>query len=102
MSNSNVVESSDDAVHYSGVLIISSSAADVAALAEQVGGIAGVEVHYVYPERARLIVVLETDSVPAQQRLLDRIRALPAVVLAQPAYHYVDLMETPHEEPDVS
>jgi len=90
MSNRNVAERSDETVHYSGVLIVSSSAADVAELAERVGGMEGVEVHYVYPERARIIAVLETDSVVDQQQILSRIRSLPTVVLAEPAYHFVD------------
>ena len=90
MSNGKIAERPDGAVHYSGALIVSSSAADIAVLAESVGDIEGVEVHYVYPEQARIIAVLETGSVVEQQRLLERIRELPTVVLAQPAYHFVD------------
>jgi nitrate reductase NapAB chaperone NapD len=95
MSMGNVTARSGDEVHFSGVLIVCSSDSDVSALAEQVGGIAGAEVHYVYPERARIIAVLETNSIADQRRLLERIRKLPAVVVAQPAYHFVDSMETP-------
>lgn len=48
----------------------------------------GIEVHQVDDATGRIVVVQEADGVDAEAEGLERIRALPHVVLAQMVYHY--------------
>jgi nitrate reductase NapD len=87
-----------DARHYSGVLVVTESGA-VDRCADAVDALEGVEVHLRHHETARLVAVLEGDSVAAHEQHLDRIRAVPQVLMASLVYHYVD--ENPEGESPV-
>ena len=78
-----------NARHYSGVLVVTRGDA-LACCADAVDALEGAEVHMRHPETARLVAVLEGDSVAQHEDLLQRIRSIPGVLLASLVYHYVD------------
>lgn len=75
--------------HYSGVLVVTRDNA-LSSCAVAVDALPGAEVHMRHPETARLVVVLEGDSVDRHEELLQKIRSIPGVLLASLVYHYVD------------
>jgi nitrate reductase NapD len=75
--------------HYSGVLVVTRDDA-LSSCADAVNALDGAEVHMRHPETARLVAVLEGDSVDLHEDLLQRIRSIPGVLLASLVYHYVD------------
>ena len=85
--------------HYSGVLVVTRDDA-LSVCAEAVDALDGVEVHMRHPESARLVAVLEGDSVAGQEERLQQIRSIPGVMLASLVYHYVD--ENPGVGPEAA
>ncbi len=79
----------DLARHYSGILVVTRDDA-LSSCADAVDALQGAEVHMRHPETARLVVVLEGDSVVLHEDLLQQIRSIPGVLLASLVYHYVD------------
>jgi nitrate reductase NapAB chaperone NapD len=95
MPMSSDIEVRGNAQHYSGVLVVTEKGA-VDHCAEAIDALDGVEVHLRHPETARLVAVLEGDSVAVHEGHLERIRAVPQVLMAGLVYHYVD--ENPEGE----
>ena len=83
------IEVREGARHYSGVLVVTEKGA-VDHCAEAIDALDGVEVHLRHPETARLVAVLEGESVAVHEGHLERIRAVPRVLMAGLVYHYVD------------
>jgi nitrate reductase NapD len=73
-------------MNVSGVLVVV-PAADTAAAVEALGALPGVEVHHTHPETGRIVVTVEAETVPDEVEALQRIKALPGVVLAEMVYH---------------
>ena len=48
----------------------------------------GVEVRHTDPATGRLVAIQEADGVAAEVAGLERIQALPGIVLAEMVYHY--------------
>jgi nitrate reductase NapAB chaperone NapD len=48
----------------------------------------GVEVHFRYPDRGRIVVTQETQTMRDQQEGFRRIQSLPEVLAAELVYHY--------------
>lgn len=76
-------------MHYSGILVLIDPL-DLQSSMTELAELPGVEVHYCQPERGRIIVVQETETVSAQEEGLRRIQALPLVKAAALVEHRVD------------
>ncbi len=76
-------------MHYSGLLILTRAGA-LDRCVEALGALAGVEVHFVYPESGRIIAVQETETARDQQEGLRRIERLPEVATAALVEHRVE------------
>lgn len=74
-------------MNLSGILI-TTTAADVAAVADALRALPQVEVARVEPERGLIVVVQEAADVGAEVEGFTRIRALPGVRAADLVYHY--------------
>jgi nitrate reductase NapD len=59
----------------------------------------GVAVHHTDPGSGRLIVTLEAESVGVQVDVLDRIKALPDVILAEMVHHHFEDQRLPESRP---
>ncbi|AGA33001.2 periplasmic nitrate reductase component NapD [Thioalkalivibrio nitratireducens DSM 14787] len=57
--------------------------------------LSGVEVHYQDRDQGKIVVVQEALSIEAEMNGLRRIKALPAVILADMLYHYFE------EDPEI-
>jgi nitrate reductase NapAB chaperone NapD len=75
--------------HYSGVVVIVPPDR-METCARDLDALAGVEVHYRHPASGRIVAVLETETAEEQLETLQRIHALPDVLVAAPVYHYAD------------
>ena len=76
-------------MHYSGILVVVPRER-FAACARRLDALSDVEVHLRHPESGRLIAVVETESLEAQQETLRRIQAETDVLLAELVFHYRD------------
>lgn len=76
-------------MHVSGILIVTRPE-ETELCACDVEQLRGVEVHYCYPDRGRLIAVLETQSLESQQEGLREIQALPRVQMAALVEHRIE------------
>ena len=76
-------------VHYSGVVVIVPPDR-METCARDLDALAGVEVHYRHPESGRIVAVLEGQTAEDHLEILQRIQAVPNVLVAAPVYHYVD------------
>jgi len=76
-------------LHYSGILVVTGPA-EVADCIADLEALPGVEVHFSDPERGRIILVQETETVKAQEEGFRRIQTLPRVRMAALVEHRVD------------
>lgn len=76
-------------VHYSGV-VVTVRPERMETCAQDLDDLSGVEVHHRHPDSGRLVVVVECRTIDEQQQALQRIQAVPGVLVAAPVYHYVD------------
>ena len=76
-------------MHYSGILVATTPAA-TARVAEAVDALPALEVHYAYPDLGRLVIVQETEHLEAQEQGLRLIQQLPDVLYAELVYHRFD------------
>ena len=76
-------------MHFSRILVVAARGR-LSACLERLESLPGLEIHFVYPESGRIIVVQETDSVDRRQEGLRRIQALPEVWLAELVYHRIE------------
>jgi nitrate reductase NapD len=76
-------------MHYSGVAVVVRPDRFGDAC-RAIDALPGVEVHLRHPDGRRLIAVVESEGVSGQQERLARIRDVPGVLVAAPAFHYVD------------
>ena len=76
-------------MNLSGILVVSAPErlAEVKAALEAVPG---VDVHHVDPATGRIVVVQEAPTVEDEVAGLQRLKALPGVVLAEMVYHYFE------------
>lgn len=57
---------------------------------EILSGLEGVEVHHHDPDTGRIVVTQEAETIRAEVAGLERIKALPAVILAEMVSHYFE------------
>jgi len=62
----------------------------VAAMTASLNSIPGVSVHYTEPGSGRIIITQEAETTSAEIDGLQRIKALPDVVVAELVYHYFE------------
>lgn len=80
---------SDKVRHYSGVAVhVRPGRRD--AVCDALASLPGVEVHLRHPDGERLIAVVESSDVDGQVVALRGIREVPGVLVAAPAFHFVD------------
>lgn len=84
-------------MHYSGILV-TTRPGEVVECARDLETLAGVEVHFCYPESHRIVAVQETVGVTEQQDGLRRIQALPRVVAAALVEHRIEENEENEED----
>ncbi len=77
-------------MHYSGIVVVTKPLR-VGDCQRALEALPGVEVHYCQPERGRLVVVQETETVEEQELGLRRIQALPGVEAAALVEHRIDM-----------
>ena len=76
-------------LHYSGILVVTGPNEIDDCIAD-LESLPGVEVHFCDPERRRIILVQETETIEAQEEGFRRIEALPRVRMAALVEHRVD------------
>ena len=76
-------------MHYSGILVVVAPD-DVDRTAETLDSLPGIEVHYLYPDSGRIIVVQETATAQEQEDGLRRIQNLAEVRMAALVEHRID------------
>ena len=76
-------------LHYSGILVVTGPNEIDACIAD-LESLPGVEVYFCDPERRRIILVQETETIEAQEEGFRRIEALPRVRMAALVEHRVD------------
>ncbi len=59
-------------------------------LIEDLSDLPNTEVHFTDPNKGRIVVTLEAESVAAEVEGLQRIKALPQVLYAEMVYHYFE------------
>ena len=84
-------------MHYSGLLVVCKPA-DIDACLQDLTQVAGVDVYASQAEAGRIVIVLETESVTAQESTFEEIQSLPRVVAAELVYHYFGEEEAAHIE----
>lgn len=81
-------------MHYSGILVQAEpGATDRCAAA--LDGLPGVEVHFLYPESGRIIVVQETENARGQEDGLRRIQTMEGVRSAALVEHRIEEESAP-------
>jgi periplasmic nitrate reductase NapD len=76
-------------MNYSGIVVICRPD-EVPAVADRLGELPGVEVHYREQEQGKIVVVQEAETVAAEMDGIKRIKRLPGVILADMMYHYFE------------
>jgi len=76
-------------MNISGILVIVPSHR-LAAITASLNALSGVSVHHAEPSSGRIIVTLEAETTAAEIAGLERIKALPDVILAELVYHYFE------------
>lgn len=76
-------------LHYAGILVVTGTNEMDDCIAD-LESLPGVEVHFCDPERQRIILVQETETIEAQEEGFRRIQALPRVRMAALIEHRVD------------
>lgn len=71
----------DGRMHYSALLVKLSPDHWTEGL-RQLGALSGLDIHHVYPESGKVLVVQETESRSEQEEGLRQIQALPCVLYA--------------------
>ena len=85
-------------MNISGILVVVSPSelhAGIAALS----GLPGVEVHHCDEVTGRIVVTQEAETVNDEVEGLKRIKALPAVAMAEMVYHYLGEDALPSRAP---
>jgi nitrate reductase NapD len=73
-------------MNVSGILVITPSSR-LHDTIDRLNALPGVEVHHTDPATGRIVVTQEADSVPAEVDGLQRIKALPHIILAEMVHH---------------
>ena len=76
-------------MNVSGILVVTPVAALDATVAA-LDGLPGVDVHHTDPRTGRIIVTQEARSVGEEVEGLERIKALPDVILAEMVHHHFE------------
>ena len=84
-------------MNISGILVVAKPERQ-AEVVEALRALAGVEVHQVDAATGRIIVIQEAADIHAEIDGLKRIKALPHVVMADIAYHYIADDDNNYEE----
>lgn len=84
-------------MNISGILVVAKPEWQ-AQVVESLGALAGVEVHQVDEASGRIIVIQEAEDIHAEIDGVRRIKALPHVVMADMAYHYIADDDKVYEE----
>lgn len=74
-------------MHYSGILVLSDPASCQDCI-QELTSCNGVDVYSNDPATGRIVVVLETETLDAQESGLRRVQGLPHVLAAELVYHY--------------
>lgn len=74
-------------MHYSG-LLVTCKPDDLDACVKDLARMSGVDVYATEEETGRIVVVVDTDSVAAQESTFAGIQNLPRVIAAELVYHY--------------
>jgi nitrate reductase NapD len=85
--------SAEGAIHLSGVLV-RVQPADLERVAAALDDLPDVEVHHRDGPAGKLVITLESTSREGTEEAVRRIQLMPAVLLADPVYHYVDRADT--------
>ncbi len=88
-SSPNGITADSGAAHYSGVVVVVPPAR-IENCARELDALEGVEVHYRQAESGRIVAVLEGGTAAWHEEILQRIQAVPGVLVVAPVYHYVD------------
>ena len=76
-------------MNYYGILVMAKPQ-NVSNVSAALNTIDGVEVFQQEPESGRIVAVLEAESIKAETDLLQAIKALPGVAVAEMVYHYFE------------
>lgn len=79
-------------MHFSGILV-TARPEELAVAWRRVAALPGVEVHYLDPESGRIVAVLETETLEAQQEGLRRLERVPGVLTAALVEHRFEELE---------
>ena len=71
-------------------VLVYSSLKHIDAVIEALSAVPGVEVHHHCRYSGRIVVIQEHENTDKQIEGLEQIKALPHVIAAEMAYHYVD------------
>jgi nitrate reductase NapD len=73
-------------MNVSGILVVVPPG-QLSASIETLEQLEGVDVHYSDPDSGRIVVTQEAETITAEVEGLQRIKALPGVILAEMVYH---------------
>jgi nitrate reductase NapAB chaperone NapD len=85
-------------MHLSSILVVTDPAA-IERCASDLESLAGIEVHYLYPDSGRIIAVQETATARDQEAGLRRIQELESVWMAALIEHRVEPDSRDKQEP---
>lgn len=84
-------------MNISGILVVAKPERQ-AEVVDALNGMTGIEVHQVDPASGRIIVIQEAADIHAEIDGVKRIKAVPHVVMAEMAYHYIADDDKVYEE----
>jgi nitrate reductase NapAB chaperone NapD len=76
-------------MNYSGILVMARPQ-NFPAVNDALNALEGVEVFQQEPETGRIVAVLEAENIKAETDMLQSIKALPGVAVAEMVYHYFE------------
>ncbi len=80
-------------VNISGILVVV-RASELQSVVTRLGELDGVDVHHVDPASGRVVATIEAETTAGEIGILERIKRLPAVILAEMVEHHVDVENT--------
>jgi nitrate reductase NapAB chaperone NapD len=86
------------AVNISGVLVVV-RASELQPILAKLGQLKGVDVHHIDASSGRIVATIEATTTEAEVEILEQIKRLPAVILAEMVEHHIDV-ESASDRPE--